>query len=451
MTRLAKILIAEDDHTIAHVVERVLEDTQLYRVAWVTDGDSVLEAVAEDMPDLVLLDLMMPKRNGFEVCRALREDPRSQDLPICIMTALTDERAHQTARDAGANDILMKPFRANALRSLVRTHLSSTSEIALEPATLPSSPPDAPSWNHLVGSFRQLTRSLATLELDHAPLLASVNELKLLVEQAERRLADTLRAQQNPEELDIRGVFREWGGRHFGESPGLEQEDASVDVSTAFLSEVDASTLETFLDSLYFDITAGHPGTAVDLKCERNGQTLALRCKVVSPKPSVPNGLSAFSIELSKLLGISVSLNNAPDDQPEYFVYLPASQSLTQSKLQRPVDEAILEEAWSGLLVSVNVVLCTDKGDIRGSLRALGPRGAVLGQTSDPTDQLGSFEGKVLDLRFPEFGDCKAGAFLYRRNGEWALLWRNVSKESMRVLSDIRRSAPGGGLLTTDT
>ena len=121
MTRLAKILIAEDDHTIAHVVERVLEDTQLYRVSWVTDGDSVLEAVAEEMPDLVLLDLMMPKRNGFEVCRALRDDPRSQDLPICIMTALTDERAHQTALDAGADDILMKPFRANALRSLVRT------------------------------------------------------------------------------------------------------------------------------------------------------------------------------------------------------------------------------------------------------------------------------------------------------------------------------------------
>ena len=62
------------------------------------------------------------------------------------------------------------------------------------------------------------------------------------------------------------------------------------------------------------------------------------------------------------------------------------------------------------------------KGDIRSSLRALGPRGAVLGHTSDPTDQLGSFEGEVLELRFPEFGDCKAGALLYRRNGEWALL-----------------------------
>ena len=75
MTRLAKILIAEDDHTIAHVVERVLEDTQLYRVAWVTDGDSVLEAVSEQVPDLVLLDLMMPKRNGFEVCQGITRGP----------------------------------------------------------------------------------------------------------------------------------------------------------------------------------------------------------------------------------------------------------------------------------------------------------------------------------------------------------------------------------------
>ena len=76
-------------------------------------------------------------------------------------------------------------------------------------------------------------------------------------------------------------------------------------------------------------------------------------------------------------------------------------------------------------------------------------RAAVLGNLpTQPT--VSAFEGEVLDLRFPEFGDCKAGAFLYRRNGEWALLWRNVSKESMRILSDIRRSAPGGGLLTTD-
>ena len=381
MTRLAKILIAEDDHTIAHVVERVLEDTQLYRVSWVTDGDSVLEAVAEEMPDLVLLDLMMPKRNGFEVCRALRDDPRSQDLPICIMTALTDERAHQTARDAGADDILMKPFRANALRSLVRTHLSGFSEVTPETSKLTPETPDAPSWNQLVGSFRQLTKTLSTLEVDNAALVANVNELKLLVLQAERRLADTLTAQQSPEELDIRGVFREWGNRHFGESLTLGPQDESIDQSSAFLSEVDAATLEAFLESLHSDITVGHADTRVELRCERNGQTLTLRCKVMSPKASSPNGLSAFSIELSKLLGISVSLNNAADNRIEYLVYLPASKSLTLSKLERPVDEAVLEEAWSGLLVSVHVVLCTETGDIRSSLRALGPRGAVLGHT----------------------------------------------------------------------
>ena len=146
-----------------------------------------------------------------------------------------------------------------------------------------------------------------------------------------------------------------------------------------------------------------------------------------------------------------MSLNDAPDGQPRIPRLFASVSEFGRSKLERPVDEAILEEAWSGLLVSVNVVLCTPKGDIRRSIRALGPRGAVLGHASDPTEELRPFEGEVLELRFPEFGDCKAGAFLYRRNGEWALLWRNVSKESMRVLSDIRRSAPGGGLLTTDS
>ena len=77
------------------------------------------------------------------------------------MTALTDERAHQTALDAGADDILMKPFRANALRSLVRNHLSRFGEDVPKPATLTGNAPDAPSWTQLVGSFRQLTRSLA--------------------------------------------------------------------------------------------------------------------------------------------------------------------------------------------------------------------------------------------------------------------------------------------------
>ena len=73
------------------------------------------------MPDLVLLDLMMPKRNGFEVCRALETTPGKTSR--FASTALTDERAHQTARDAGADDILMKPFRANALRNwFVRTY-----------------------------------------------------------------------------------------------------------------------------------------------------------------------------------------------------------------------------------------------------------------------------------------------------------------------------------------
>ncbi|MBT6491108.1 MAG: response regulator, partial [Deltaproteobacteria bacterium] len=75
-TELPLILLAEDDHTIAYVVQRVLEDQQRFRVTWVKDGEAALEAAEEECPALFLLDLMMPRRNGFEVCRRLRSDDR---------------------------------------------------------------------------------------------------------------------------------------------------------------------------------------------------------------------------------------------------------------------------------------------------------------------------------------------------------------------------------------
>ena len=91
------------------MVQRVLEDQQRFRVTWVKDGEAALEAAEIECPALFLLDLMMPRRNGFEVCRRLRADDRFKELPICILTALTDPQAHQAALDAGANLLLLKP------------------------------------------------------------------------------------------------------------------------------------------------------------------------------------------------------------------------------------------------------------------------------------------------------------------------------------------------------
>ena len=124
-TELPLILLAEDDHTIAYVVQRVLEDQQRFRVTWVKDGEAALVAAQDECPALFLLDLMMPRRNGFEVCRRLRADDRFKDLAICILTALTDPQAHQAALDAGANLLLLKPFRSQDLREAVRGLLES--------------------------------------------------------------------------------------------------------------------------------------------------------------------------------------------------------------------------------------------------------------------------------------------------------------------------------------
>ena len=131
-TELPLILLAEDDHTIAYVVQRVLEDQQRFRVTWVR-CEAALEAAEAERPSLFLLDLMMPRRNGFEVCRRLRADDRFKDLPICILTALTDPQAHQAALDAGANLLLLKPFRSQDLREAVRGLLENEAKDS-EPA-----------------------------------------------------------------------------------------------------------------------------------------------------------------------------------------------------------------------------------------------------------------------------------------------------------------------------
>ena len=120
---IPRILLAEDDHTIAHMILRVLQVGVSYEVTWVKDGQEALERVNEVKPDLLLLDLMMPHRNGFEVCRSLRANPRWAEVPICILTALTDQQAHQAAIGAGADRILLKPFRANELRLAIESLL----------------------------------------------------------------------------------------------------------------------------------------------------------------------------------------------------------------------------------------------------------------------------------------------------------------------------------------
>lgn len=105
----ADIVVAEDDPNILLSLDFLLRRAG-YDVRAVTDGEAALAAVRERPPDLLLLDVMMPKLGGFEVCRRIRRDPALAGLRIVMLTAKSRERERAEGAEAGADDYVVKPF-----------------------------------------------------------------------------------------------------------------------------------------------------------------------------------------------------------------------------------------------------------------------------------------------------------------------------------------------------
>jgi CheY-like chemotaxis protein len=133
--RGSTILIADDNEQNVELLEAYLDGVGCEVVA-AYDGAETLEKVAEAKPDLILLDIMMPKMSGFEICRKLKSDPATSDIPICMVTALTEYGDIEKAVDAGTDDFLSKPINrwelVTRVRSLLRVrHLKSELERTL--------------------------------------------------------------------------------------------------------------------------------------------------------------------------------------------------------------------------------------------------------------------------------------------------------------------------------
>lgn len=118
----AKVLIADDNPQILELLEAYLEPLPI-DVALASNGQDAYDAVEQTRPDLILLDIMMPRRSGFEVCRALKDDPRYSDIPIIMVTALNETGDMERARESGADDFLCKPVNKNELLERVRNLL----------------------------------------------------------------------------------------------------------------------------------------------------------------------------------------------------------------------------------------------------------------------------------------------------------------------------------------
>ena len=117
------VLIVDDTPTNVAVVSGVLKDSFRTKVA--TNGEKALAiATAPEKPDLILLDVMMPGMDGYEVCRKLKDNPTTRDIPIIFLTAKTDEVDEEKGFDVGAVDYIHKPFSAPIVLARVRTQLA---------------------------------------------------------------------------------------------------------------------------------------------------------------------------------------------------------------------------------------------------------------------------------------------------------------------------------------
>jgi putative two-component system response regulator len=116
--RATKVLVVDDDPLIIQMYRDLLEHNDFF-VITAPDGTKGLELAARERPNILLLDIMMPGIDGFEVCRRLKADPALQHIPIIILTAMSDPKLNSQAFKAGANLALRKPAEpATVLRTI---------------------------------------------------------------------------------------------------------------------------------------------------------------------------------------------------------------------------------------------------------------------------------------------------------------------------------------------
>ncbi len=116
------VLVVDDNQQNLELLLAYLEDVECKTLA-ASDGAQALEIVKTSSPDLILLDVMMPKMSGFEVCRRIKNDPKTTDIPVIMVTALNELGDIERAINSGTDDFLSKPINKWELVTRVKTML----------------------------------------------------------------------------------------------------------------------------------------------------------------------------------------------------------------------------------------------------------------------------------------------------------------------------------------
>jgi len=118
----AKILIVDDEPDLVETLRFALE-LEGYNVLVAVNGEEGLNTARQEKPDLILLDLMLPKLDGYKVCRLLKFDERYKSIPILMLTAKTQDKDRILGKETGANEYLTKPFDMDELMAKIKSYL----------------------------------------------------------------------------------------------------------------------------------------------------------------------------------------------------------------------------------------------------------------------------------------------------------------------------------------
>ena len=119
----SKVLVVDDNVQNLELLVEYLKTIDGCETSTAVDGVAALEAIAEAKPDLILLDIMMPRMSGYEVCRRLKSDPETRDIPIIMVTALNELGDMERAVESGTDDFLSKPVNRLELVTRVKSLL----------------------------------------------------------------------------------------------------------------------------------------------------------------------------------------------------------------------------------------------------------------------------------------------------------------------------------------